>query len=238
MRNDLVVLILATAVTCPLGLALGHPWLLPALNALPAHLVLVHRLRKGERGGAVRAMLWWAATLAIVGTLCMAVWPAPVDAVIVNGPAQQAETLSWLRTGQGVDGSVRLFLPRQLGLVVVFTALSLTSLSALSLLLGAVLLNAVSFSVASLGRAGVPTWAVVTLGWPPWTIATGAALCTLAVVLAEPLLFRLFPGARQRLKVVGRMPYYIAVLSGLTAAWVLQAALGPLRGHWLRHLLP
>jgi len=238
MRNDLVVLILATAVSCPLGLALGHPWLLPALNALPAHLVLVHRLRKGERGGAVRAMLWWAAALAIAGTVCMAFWPTAVDTVIVNGPAQQAETLSWLRTGHGVDGSIRLFLPRQLGLVVVFAALSLVSVSAFSLLLGAVLLNAVSFSVASLYRAGVPGWAVVTMGWPPWTIAMGAALCTLAVVLAEPLLFRLFPGARQRLKVVGRMPYYIAVLSGLTTAWVLQAALGPIRGYWLRHFLP
>lgn len=238
MRNDLVVLILATAVSCPLGLALGHPWLLPALNALPAHLVLVHRLRKGERGGAVRAMLWWAAALAIAGTLCMALWPTPVDAVIVNGPTHQAETLSFLRTGNGVDGNVRLFLPRQLGLAVVFAALSLASVSALSILLGAVLLNSVSFSVASLARAGVPAWAVATLGWPPWTIATVAALCALAVVLAEPLLFRLFPGARQKLKVVGRMPYYIAVLSGLATAWVLQAALGPLWGQWLRRLLP
>lgn len=238
MRNDLVVLILATAVSCPLGLALGHPWVLPALNALPAHLVLVHRLRKGERGGAVRAMLWWAATLAIVGTLSMALWPPTVDTVVLNGPAHQTETLGWLRTGHGPDESVRGFLPRQLGLAAVFAALSLSSVSALSLLLGAVLLNSVSFSVASLSRAGVPAWAVATLGWPPWTIATGAALCTLAVVLAEPLLFRLFPGARQKLKVVGRMPYYIAVLSGLASAWVLQAALGPLWGHWLRRLLP
>lgn len=238
MRNDLVVLILATAVSCPIGLALGHPWVLPALNALPAHLVLVHRLRKGERGGAVRAMLWWAATLAIVGTLCMALWPTPVDTVIVNGPAHQSETLSWLRTGYDMDQGIRQFLPRHLGVVALFAALSLASVSALSLLLGAVLLNSVSFSVASLSRAGVPSWAVATLGWPPWTIATGAALCTLAVVLAEPLLFRLFPGARQKLKVVGRMPYYIAVLSGLGAAWLLQAALAPLWSGWLRHLLP
>jgi hypothetical protein len=33
------------------------------------------------------------------------------------------------------------------------------------------------------------------------------------------------------------MPYYIAALSGLVAGWVLQAALAPLWGAWLRALL-
>ena len=65
MRNDLIVLLLATLVSYPVGLWLRQPWLLPAFNALPAYVVLVHRLRKGERGGAVRAMLWWAAALAV-----------------------------------------------------------------------------------------------------------------------------------------------------------------------------
>lgn len=51
MRNDIIVLILATVVSFPLGLALGQWWLLPILNALPAYIVIVHRLRKGERGG-------------------------------------------------------------------------------------------------------------------------------------------------------------------------------------------
>jgi hypothetical protein len=237
VRNDLVVLILATAASCPLGLALGQPWLLPVLNALPGFLVLLHRLRKGERGGAVRAMLWWAATVAIAGTLAMILWPGAVDGLVVAGPARRAETLAWLHTGHDVIGSLRLFLPRHLALVGVFVVLSLASASAVSLVLGAALLNAVSFSVASLAAAGVPDWAVAVFGWPPWTIAEAAGLATLATVLAEPLLFRLFPGARQRLKVVGRMPYYIAALSGLLGGWFLQATLAPLWGHWLRHFL-
>ena len=58
MRNDLIILILATIASYPIGLWLHQPWILPALNALPAYVVLVHRLRKGERGGAVRATLW------------------------------------------------------------------------------------------------------------------------------------------------------------------------------------
>jgi hypothetical protein len=237
VRNDLVVLILATAASYPLGVALGHPWLLPALNALPGYLVLLHRLRKGERGGAVRAMLWWAATLAIAGTTCFVLWAGPVGGVVLNGPAYQAAMLSWVRTGHGVEGSLRLFLPRQLLQLGGFVVLSLATASALACLGGAVLMNDVSFYVASLAKAGVPGWAVVRLGWSPWTIARAAAFCTLGVVLAEPLLFRLFPGARQKLKVVGRMPYYVAALSGLLADWFLRAAFAAFWGHWLRSLL-
>lgn len=238
MRNDLVVLVLATAASYPLGLALGDPWLLPALNTLPGYLVLVHRLRKGERGGAVRATLWWAATLAIAGTISFVLWPAPVGGAVLDGPAYQTAMLSWIRTGHGIEGSLRLFLPRQLLLLGSFVVLSLATASALSSLAGAVLLNEMSFYVASLAKAGVPGWATALLGWSPWTIARAAAFCTLGVVLAEPLLFRLFPGARQKLKVVGRMPYYVAALSGLLADWFLRAALAAFWGHWLRSLLP
>ena len=248
MRNDLVVLVLATAASYPLGLALGDPWLLPALNTLPAYLVLVHRLRKGERGGAVRAMLWWAATLAIAGTISFALWPAPVGGAVLNGPAYQTAMLSWIRTGHGIEGSLRLFLPRQLLLLGGFVVLSLATASALSSLAGAVLLNETSFYVASLAKAGVPGWAVPLLGSSrrrvvkpaciSAEIARAVAFCTLGVVLAEPLLFRLFPGARQKLKVVGRMPYYVAALSGLLADWFLRAALAAFWGRWLRSLLP
>jgi len=238
VRRDLAILLLATAVSCPLGLAIGHPWLLPALNALPAYLVLVHRLRKGERGGAVRAMLWWAAAVAIVGTIAMALWPSPVDGVVWNGPAYETGMLAWVRTGQGAEGNIRLFLPGQLVQLAAFVLLSLLTAGALSVLMGAVILNFLSFYAASLVRAGVPEWAVVPFGWPPWVVARIAALCILGVVLAEPLLFRVFPSARQNLKVVGRMPYYVAAISSVLADWFLRAAFAPLWAKWLRGLLP
>jgi hypothetical protein len=145
--------------------------------------------------------------------------------------------LSWLRTGHGVEGSLRLFLPRQLLQLGAFVVLSLATASALSSLAGAVLMNDVAFYVASLAKSGVPRWAVLLLGWSPWMIARVAAFSTLGVVLAEPLLFRLFPGARQRLKVVGRMPYYVAGLSGLLADWFFRAVFAGFWGHWLGSLL-
>ena len=235
MRNDVIVLIVATAASFPLGLALGHPWLLPALNALPAYLVIVHRLRKGERGGAVRTAIWWAATLAVAGTVSLALWPRETETLILNGPQYRTEMLGWIRTGDGAEGSLSLFLPHQLLQLAIFVALSLATASALSIVMGAVLLNYMSFYVASLAEAGAPAWAIVLLGWQPWTISRMVAFCILGVVLAEPLFFRLFPSGR--LKVVGRMPYYVAALTGVVAGWLLQATLAPLWGTWLRALL-
>ena len=104
--------------------------------------------------------------------------------------------------------------------------------------MGAVLLNYMSYYVAGLFAAGAPLWATALLGWQPWTISRLAAYSTLGVVLAEPLIFRLFPTARKRLKVIGRMPYYVGALTGIVAGWVLQVALAPLWARWLRALLP
>lgn len=238
MRNDIIALILGTIVSFPLGLAIGVPWLLPIINALPAYILLVHRLRKGERGGAVRTAIWWAATLAIAGTTFLAVWPTPTDTLVLNGPEYQKQMLEWIETGKGAEGSLTLSLPRQLLQIGLFAALSLATAGSLSVVMGAVLLNGVSFYVAGLATGGTPAWAVVLLGWPPWTISHMTALCVLGVVLAEPLVFRLFPTARRRLKVIGRMPYYMAGLSGIVMAWILQAALGPLWSAWLRALVP
>jgi hypothetical protein len=238
MRRDLAILILSTAISFPLGLLIGNRWVLPVLNAIPAYIVLVHRLRKGERGGAVRAMLWWATTLTIVGTVALAVWDSPSASTVLNGSAYRAEMLRWIRTGTGAEGSPRLFMPQHLLHLAVFAGLSLGTASALSVFMGAAMMNYMAFYVASLYRAGVPPWAVVLLGWQPWVISRVAAFCTLGVVLAEPLLFRLLPGARAKLKVIGRRPYFIAVLTGLMVDWALKAALAPTWGHWLRSLLP
>jgi hypothetical protein len=238
MRNDLIVLILTAAASYPIGLQVGSPWLLPVLNVLPAYIVLVHRLRKGERGGAVRAMLWWAATLAIVGTLALALWPGDTASAVLHGPAYQREMFHWIRTGQGAEGNPRLFLPQHLLHLAVFVALGFLTASVGAILMGAVLMNFMAYYVASLARAGVPAWAVVLLGWQPWAVARVAAFATLGVILAEPLVFRLFPTARLKAKARGRAPYVMAAMSGILADWFLKALLAPTWGHWLRSLLP
>jgi hypothetical protein len=169
----------------------------------------------------------------VSGTLFFALWPEPLDAVVLNGPAYRDEMFLWIRTGLGREGSPGLFLPQHLLHLTGFVVLSLATASALSILLGAVLMNFMAFYVASLARAGVPAWAVVVLGWQPWAICRVAAFCTLGVVLAEPLLRRRFStlptGSPRRL--------LLWAAGGILADWVLKATLAPAWGRWLTRLL-
>ena len=238
VRNDLVVLVLATVASYPLGLWLRNPWLLPVLNALPAYAVLVNRLRRGERGGAVRAMLWWAATLAIVGTVALVWWPQPAADVVWHGAQYKNEMFRWIRTGRGAEGNVRLFLPQHLLHIAIFVTAGLATASAGAIVMGAGLMNYMAYYVASLARAGVPPWAVTLLGWQPWAIARVAAFCTLGVLLAEPLLCWAFPAAEGRLKKTRRAPYVVAAMTAILLDWFLKFLLAPTWGLWLRKLLP
>ena len=231
----LALLVLATLASYPVGLAIGHPWLLPALNTVPAYLTMVALLRRGERRHAVTAMLVWALALAVGGTISFALWPRPVDAVVLNGPAYREEMFAWVLTGIGREGQPSRFLPQHVAHLAAFVCLSLATASALSITMGAVLMNFMSFYVASLARAGVPTWAVVLLGWQPWAICRVAAFCTLGVVLSEPLLSRVLRYPYDGLRAA--RPYVIAAACGILADWALKALLAPAWGAWLRPLL-
>jgi len=237
-RSILAPMVAATVVSYPLGLWLGSRWLLPVLNTIPAYAAMVVLLRRGRRDRAVAATLAWAATLAVVGTLSFRFWPQAPDALVLNGPQYRDEMFRWIRTGVGREGSPRLFLPQHLLHLAAFVAIGLASVSAGSILMGALLMNQMSFYVASLAKAGVPGWAVAFLGWQPWAIARVAAFSTLGVLLAEPLLFRLYPAARARLKGSKGAAYVMAAMSGILLDWFLKALLAPLWGRWLRALLP
>jgi hypothetical protein len=233
--RELVVLVVASALAYPLGLWLGSRWLLPALNTLPAYLLMARRLRLGDRAGAVGAVLLWAFTLAVTGTLSFSLWPSDPGAVVLNGPAYREEMFGWIATGQGSEGSPRLFLPQHMTHLAGFVVLSLASASALSILMGAVLTNYMNYYVASLARAGVePLW-VLLLGWQPWALCRVTAFCILGVVLAEPLLARLGRAPRPSLREL--RPWLLAAAGGILADWALKAALAPTWGLELRALL-
>ena len=149
------------------------------------------------------------------------------------GAAGMALLVSLVRTAPA-GGSFGQHL-LQLG---VFVLLGVLTASAGAIVMGAVLMNQVAYYVAALARAGLPPWAVTLLGWQPWAIARAAAFCTLGVLMAEPLLFRVFPGARARMKTTGRGAYVVAAMSGILTDWFLKAILAPTWGRWLSHLLP
>ena len=227
---------LVTAVSYPLGLLLGSRWLLPLLNTAPAYVLMAHRLRAGDRAGALRATLVWAAALAVFGTFSFALWPQDPEPLVLNGRAYRDEMLHWIRTGEGSEGDIRRFLPQHVLHLAAFVVLSLVSASVASITMGAVLMNYMSYYVASLARAGAPAWAVVLLGWQPWAICRVAAFCALGAVLSEPLLSRLvryrYEGPRVARAII------LAAAGGIVADWVLKAALAPYWRVWLRAALP
>jgi hypothetical protein len=227
--------VLAAALSYPVGLALGVPWLLPVLNAAPAYAAMVVLLRRGELRRAVLVMLVWAAALALAGTSTFALWPRPPGPLIMHGLEYRDEMFAWIRTGAGSEGSPRLFIPQHAVHLAAFVLLSLVTASALSITMGAVLMNYMDFYVASLARAGAPPWAVVLLGWPPWAMARVAAFSMLGVVLAGPLLGRLAKGMPP---MRASRPFLIAAAVLLLADVVLKALLAPTWGLWLRSVLP
>lgn len=229
-------LLLATLASYPLGLAMGQPWLLPLLNAAPAYVTMAALLLRGDRRGAVVAMLAWAAGLAIFGTASFALWPTPVDGMVIDGPEYRDEMFLWIRTGAGSESSPRLFIPQHATHLALFVAACLATASTLSITMGAVLMNYMSFYVASLARAGAPAWAVVLLGWQPWAICRVAAFSTLGAVLGEPLIVRL--GGRRYAGLGPARPYLVAAGAALLADVALKAALAPSWGLWLRRVLP
>src|SRR5207245_5831958 len=229
-----VGVLLATVLSYPIGLLIGSAYLLPILNAAPAYAAMFVLLRRRQARQAVALMLAWAVTLGVTATVSFAVWPRALDATVVNGPEHRDEMFAWIHTGVGREGSPRLFIPQHLVHLAAFVALSLVTGSALSIAMGAVLMNYMAFYVASLGRAGVPAWAVLLLGWQPWALCRVAAFTVLGVVLAQPLVRRTIREAAPP----SRRPWLLLAGIGLAADVILKAWLAPTWGRWLHAVLP
>ena len=239
-RRDLRMLVAGVPAAYALGLWLGSlgpaglgRWLLPLLLAAPAIHGLWRYLGEGRRAEAVRLMLGWAAALAVVGPIAMAIAQGAAEASVFRGAAYRDEMMAWLATGEGAEGDLGLFLPIHLQRLAVFLPLSLASGGALGLLMGAVMLNFMDFFVASYAAAasGVPA----ALAWFPWALCRVAAFVILGVVAAEPLVRRL---GKTRAPLEPGRGRLIAVAAGLLAADVaLKAALAPLWGRFLADFL-
>ncbi len=233
--SPLLVVVVATALSYPIGLALRMPWLLPALNAAPAYLALVRLVRAGRRDAAVGVMLAWAATLVVAGTTSFALWPTNPGPFVFHGPEYRDEMFIWILTGLGAEGEPARFLPQHAIHLAAFVALSLATASAASILMGAVLMDYMAFYVASLARAGLPVGTVVLFGWQPYALSRVAAFSILGVVLAEPLLARLRGG---RFALPRESRRWMAIAAALLVADVaLKAAVAPLWGRTLRAAL-
>lgn len=238
IRREALLLVGVIVISYPIGLAIEPRFLLPVLNALPAWWLMARRLRTGDLTGAIRLMLVFPIALAFVGTIFLALWPTPdgLTPFVFNGPQYREEMFQWIRTGVGTEGDWRLFLPMHVTHLVAFAVLSLISGSLISITGGAVLTNYMDGYVASIHRAGAPLWATLLFGWQPWAICRVAGFCVLGVLLAEPVLSRVFRYKRQDWSRVKAWAFTAAGL--ILADWILKAALAPTWGRVLRSAMP
>jgi len=238
IRRDAIFLTGAIALSYPIGLALDPWFLLPLLNALPAWWIMTRRLRAGDLRGAILLMLVFPLALAVFGTLSLALWPTTdgFPPRVFNGPEYRQEMFHWIRFGGGTEGNWRRFLPLHLTHLVAFVFMSLLTGSLVSITGGAVLTNYMNGYVASIHRAGAPLWATVFFGWQPWAICRVAAFCILGVVLAGPVLSRVFRYPPQPWK--NLRPWVLVAGLLLLTDVTLKATLAPTWGRILNSAIP
>jgi hypothetical protein len=170
------------------GFGAGLPWLLPVLGALVPYPVFLRELRAGRPGAACRAVLLWALLQSLVLGGAVRLAPDRAAGVVHRGPAYAAEMIHWIETGEGPEGSPRLYLPVHLRHYAAFCALSFLTAGAASLVLGTWLLNYMNYYVVVMAGAAAAPAPALALGWPPWAVlrvvgfvATGAALAGFAL---------------------------------------------------------
>lgn len=229
---------LAPFATTALGFLLGLPWLLPILGAAPAFPVFLGRIRAGRPGRAFRWMMFWVIfQSAAVGT-AVALFPERASEVVLTGPGYTEEMLHWARTGEGPEGSPRLFLPLHARHFAGFCALTLLTAGGAALALGTWLLNYMNYYVAMLARESVHTALAASIGWPPWAVLRVAGFVAAAVGLT-PWSLRLWARVLR-----GPAPdpkparFYLFVgLALVVADAVLKAAMAPLWQRWVAFAL-
>ena len=217
---------------------LDMAWLMPILGAAVPYPIFLSQVRRHRYSSALRWMLLWALFQSLAVAIGTALAPDRAAEVVLNGSTYTKEMLHWIRTGEGAEGSFRLFLPIHVRHYAAFCVLSLVTFGSAALLLGTWLLNYMNFYVAQLVQSSVAPWLAACLGWPPWSvlrvvgyISTGVALTALSLNLVT----------RAR----GRVPqdsfpeqYLLMGLGFVVADLVVKAVLAPVWQGLLLSVLP
>ena len=220
-----------TALSYFVGMVAGVPLLVPILNVVPAFPFMIASLRRGRVAEALWRMLVWAAALAVCGTVISYLWTAESGRLFIHGETYRREMFEFIRTGTGPEGSVRLFLPKQLLHTVSFCVLAVITAGTLAMAAGALLMNFMSYYAGALGSASANPWLAMLLAWVPWAVIRIASFVTLGVILAGPLLARLL---RFEYRLRAQARWLALAAAGLLADIVLKWALAPAWREMLR----
>jgi hypothetical protein len=158
-------------------------WALPLVNAGIFYFLFQAPLRGGDYSGAVRLALIWAAVTSLLQIGLILGMPGLMEGRIWRAVEYRDQMFSWVRTGAGPEGDIRLFLPIHLKHFVVFSVVSLVTGGFLGLAMGAAMLGYMNFYVGCLLAETSSLLLTGCLAWPVWSvvrvvgyIVAGAAL--------------------------------------------------------------
>ncbi|WP_375509680.1 hypothetical protein [uncultured Nostoc sp.] len=135
----------------------GIPWLMPILGAAVPYPILFLKVRRQQYKSAFWWMLLWGVlqSIAVIVATAMsttgyAYAPQTAAKNILRGQSYTMEMLHWIRTGEGSEGSLNLFLPDHLLHYGIFCILCIVTISSIALIFGTWMLNYMNFYVAEL----------------------------------------------------------------------------------------
>jgi len=167
-----------------------HPVLLPLVMTVAIYPLYYKDLRDDRVWRAFWHVLAWSLASTVTVIFLTVYTRAGVSSLILKGESYRREMYSWISTGVGEEGDLRLFLKPKITEIAVFSALSLASAGFLGLLLGSILLNYMNYYVGCLFLDAAPgyTWVPALLGWPIYAILRVPGYIALGIVLSRPLI--------------------------------------------------
>jgi hypothetical protein len=200
-------------------------WLLPVVAGLTFWLLFAHSLRRGEYVWAVKSALVWALMLVVVQVALSMLWPGVMEGNILRGAAYRDEMFRWVRTGEGSEGSIALFLPIHLRHFVLFCVVSAASGGALGLVMGAAMLGYMNFYVGSLIAVSGGSLLAAGLGWQVWAIVRVIGFIVAGTALGGILVDKTVAGAAKRAKILRWMyPAVALIVADIVLKWALAGA--------------
>lgn len=156
------------------------------LSVLP-WLGLRWLVTKSRRRAAVLLVAVWFLALAVALALLEIRYPGLCGRLFPGAQAYAEETLAWVRTGSGCEGTLACFVPQHVTHLLAFLVLTLVTAGFGGLVLATVLFGWMGAYTGGLARLAQNPWAFLA-GWHPWAFLRVAGFLLLGVAFSEPLL--------------------------------------------------
>jgi hypothetical protein len=186
------LIVVATLLSYALAWVIAVPVLVPVLNTLASFPFMLSALRRGNVRLAVARMLVWALAMGVCATLLSYWQPWRTDTLFLRGASYRSEMFAWVMSGRGAESDPARFLPLHVRDAAIFVVLALATGGVLAMMMGAALMNYMGHYVGALAAASARPALTMILGWHPWAVVRIVSFVTLGVVLAGPMLSRIF----------------------------------------------